>query len=324
MLDGIRAIPGVEAAAEANLAPLSGNIGSNSVWMDGRDSQRKLETFFSRIGPDYFKTLDIPLVAGRDFNDHDAANAPKVAIVNETFARKLLDGVNPVGQRFRIEATSSDPETVYEIVGLVKDTKYVDLRENFGPIAYLANLQDPRPGTGGQFLIHSNLPRAELTAAVKRVLAEVNPAISIKFIDFKTMIAESMLRDRLMATLSGFFGLLALLLASIGLYGILSYGVASRTKEIGIRMALGARSREVLSLIIREALLLVLVGVVVGLPVVFVSTRFASTLLFGLTPTDPLSLAGAALLLLAVALVAGYIPARRATKVDPLVALRYE
>ncbi len=138
------------------------------------------------------------------------------------------------------------------------------------------------------------------------------------------MISESMVRDRLMATLSGFFGLLALLLASIGLYGILSYGVASRTKEIGIRMALGARSREVLSLILREALLLVLVGVVVGLPVVYVSTRFASSLLFGLTPTDPLSLVGAALLLFAVAFVAGYIPARRATKVDPLVALRYE
>jgi len=207
----------------------------------------------------------------------------------------------------------------------VKDTKYEDLRENSGPIAYLANSQEPgTTSTGGQFVIHSNLPRAELTASVKRVLAEVNPAISIKFVDFKTMIGESMVRDRLMATLSGFFGLLALLLASIGLYGILSYGVASRTKEIGIRMALGARSREVLSLILREALLLVLVGVVVGLPVVYASTRFASTLLFGLTPTDPLSLAGAALLLFAVALVAGYLPARRATKVDPLVALRYE
>ncbi len=133
-----------------------------------------------------------------------------------------------------------------------------------------------------------------------------------------------MLRNRLMATLSGFFGLLALLLASIGLYGILSYGVASRTKEIGIRMALGARSREVLSLILREALLLVLVGVALGLPVVFGATRFASTLLFGLTPTDPVSLSVAALLLFAVAFVAGYIPARRATKVDPLVALRYE
>jgi len=263
-------------------------------------------------------------VAGREFESRDAANVPKVAIVNQTFARKLFDGANPVGHRFWIEATPSDPETLYEIVGLVKDTKYGDLREEFRPIAFLASAQAPRPGPGAQFLIRSNLPQAEITAAVKRVLGEIDPAISISFDGFKTMIEESLLRERLMATLSGFFGLLALLLASIGLYGILSYGVASRTKEIGIRMALGARPREVLSLILREAVLLVLVGVVVGLPVVFGATRFASTLLFGLTPTDPISLGLAALLMFAVALTAGYIPARRATKVDPLVALRYE
>jgi predicted permease len=293
--------------------------------MDGTETQRKLDVSFSQISPNYFQALSVPLLAGRDFNDYDAANAPKVAIVNETFARKLFDSVNPVGQRFRKEATPSTPEMVYEIVGVVKDTKYEDLRENFGPIAYLPNSQEPgTTSTGVQFVIHSNLPKTELTAAVKRVLADVNPAISIKFIDFKLMIAESMVRDRLMATLSGFFGLLALLLASIGLYGILSYGVASRTKEIGIRMALGARSQEVLYLILREALLLVLVGVALGLPVVFAATRFASSLLFGLTPTDPLSLSVAALLLFAVAVVAGYLPARRATKVDPLVALRYE
>lgn len=325
MLDAIRAIPGVDAAAETNIVPISGSGWGNAMWLHGADTQRKLDVSFSQISPNYFQALSVPLLAGRDFNDHDAANAPKVAIVNETLARKLLDGVSPIGRRFRKEATPSTPETVYEIVGLVKDTKYEDLRENFGPIAYLANSQEPgTTSTGSQLVIHSNLPRAELTAAVKRVLAEVNPAVSIKFLEFKTMIEESMLRDRLMATLSGFFGLLALLLASIGLYGILSYGVASRTKEIGIRMALGARSREVLSLILREALLLVLVGVALGLPAVFAATRFASTLLFGLTPTDPLSLSVAALLLFAVAFAAGYLPARRATKVDPLVALRYE
>ena len=325
MLDGIRAIPGVDAAAETNILPLSGNGWGNDVWVDGTDTQRKLPVSFSQISPNYFQTFDVPLLAGRDFNDHDAVNAPKVAIVNETLARKLLDGVNPIGQRFRKEATPSSPEIVYEIVGLVKDTKYEDLRESFGPIAYLPNSQEPgETSTGVQIVIHSNLPPAQLTAGVKRVMAEINPAISMKFINFKLMIEESMVRDRLMATLSGFFGLLALLLASIGLYGILSYGVASRTKEIGIRMALGARSREVLSLILREALLLVLVGVLLGLPVVFGATRFASSLLFGLTPTDPLSLGVAALLLFAVAFVAGYLPARRATKVDPLVALRYE
>jgi putative ABC transport system permease protein len=324
VLEHIKAIPGVEAASEANLVPLGGNSTNNSVWLEGADEQQKTDSSFSWVGRDYFNTLRIPLLAGRDFDEHDAAGAPKVAIVNETFGRRLLQGANPVGHRFSIEATPNDPETLYEIVGLVKDTKYGVLREEFGPIAFLPSSQYPRPGSGGLFLIRSTLPQAQITAAVKRTLAEINPAINIRFQGFKTMIEESVLRDRLMATLSGFFGVLALLLASIGLYGILSYGVASRTKEIGIRMALGARSREVLSLILREALLLVLVGVVVGLPVIFGATRFASTLLFGLTPTDPVSLSLAVLSMFVVAFVAAFLPARRATKVDPLVALRYE
>ena len=323
LLDRIKAIPGVETAAEANLVPLSGSSTDNNVWL-AADPQLRLRTSFSRVGPNYFATLSTPLLAGRDFDSHDAAGAPKVAIVNEAFARKLLQGANPVGQRFWIEATPTDPETLYEIVGLVKDSKYGDLREDFGPIAFLASSQNPRPGTNGQFLIRSNLPQAEITAGVKRVLGEINPAINVSFYGFKTMIEESLLRDRLMATLSGFFGLLALLLASIGLFGILSYGVASRTREIGIRMALGAQSREVLSLVLREAVLLVLVGLGVGLPMIFAATRFASTMLFGLTPTDPVSLSLAALLMFVVAMIAGYIPARRATKVDPLVELRYE
>ncbi len=323
MLDRIRAIPGVEAAAETNLVPLSGDATGNNVWLEGKDSNLSLNTSFSWIGPNYFKTLETPLLAGRDFGEHDTANANRVAIVNETFARKLLNGANPLGQRFRREATPNDPETTFEIVGVVKDTKYGDLREEFGPIVFLADAQEPVASPGTTFMIRSNLPQAEITAAVKRVLGEINPGINISFGGFKKMIEESLLRDRLMATLSGFFGLLALLLASIGLYGILSYGVVSRTKEIGIRMALGAQSSKVLTLILREAVVLVLIGVAVGLPMVFAATRFASSMLFGLTPTDPLSLSLAAVLLCAVALFAGYIPARRATKVDPLVALRY-
>jgi len=198
------------------------------------------------------------------------------------------------------------------------------LRENFGPIAFLDSAQDPHPAPRGQFLIRSTLPEIEITAAVKRVFSEINPAMDISFQGFHTMIEDSTMRDRLMATLSGFFGLLALLLASIGLYGILSFGVASRTREIGIRMALGARAREVRFLILREAMLLVLIGVIVGLPAVFLATRFASTFLFGLTPTDPISIGLATVVMFGVTLVAGYIPARKATKVDPLVALRYE
>ena len=298
--------------------------GSNTVWIDGTDASRGKEVSRSRVGPDYFKTLQIPLLAGRDFDARDRLGAPKAAVVNQAFARQLLNGANPVGHRFWVEATPGDSETLYEIVGLVKDTKYEDLREDFGPIVYDNAAQITGSGPGANVLIRSRLSQAETVASVTRVLGEINPAITVSFQGFKPMIEATILRERLMATLSGFFGLLALLLACIGLYGILSYGVASRTNEIGIRMALGAARRNVFWLILREGLLLVIAGVAVGLPMIFAVTRLAATLLFGLTPTDPFSLIFAALLMLAVAMVAGYLPSRRATRVDPLVALRYE
>ncbi len=323
LLERIKAVPGVEAATDMDTVPLTGGGRGNNVWLAGGNAEQKINASFNRVGPEYFKTLQVTLLSGRDFSAYDSGNTPKVAIVNETFAR-LLHEANPVGHRVVVEETPSEPETAYEIVGLVRDTKFEELREEPIPIVYLTSGQDPQPSQGRQFLIRSNLPQADVTAAVNHALNEINPAMDISFQWFKTMVEESVLRERLMATLSGFFGVLALLLASIGLYGILSYGVASRTNEIGIRMALGAKSRDVLSLILREAFLLVLIGVAVGLPTVFVATRFASTLLFGLSPTDPLSLFLAGLLMLGVALVAGYFPARRATKVDPLVALRYE
>jgi predicted permease len=324
MIERLKAIPGVEAVASTDLVLLSGSSMNNRVWLDGTDGEQKVITDFNPIGQDYFATLRIPLLAGRDFDARDAANTPRVAIVNEILARKLLNGADPIGQRFWIEATPNEPPSSFEIVGVAKDTKYKDLRENFGPIAFLASGQDPHPAPRGQFLIRSTLPEGEIIAAVKRVLNEINPDIDISFQGFHSMIEDSTMRDRLMATLSGFFGLLALLLASIGLYGILSFGVASRTREIGIRMALGAQAREVRFLILREAMLLVLIGVIVGLPAVFLATRFASTFLFGLTPTDPITIGLATVVMFGVTLVAGYIPARKATKVDPLVALRYE
>jgi len=206
----------------------------------------------------------------------------------------------------------------------VRGGRVTDLKDDSIPSVYLPTLQDPQPMTSKQFLIRSSLPPGNITPALSRSLLEVNPGLDISFQGFRSMVQESLLRERLMATLSGFFGLLALLLASIGLYGLLSYGVASRTNEIGIRLALGARTRDVLTMILREAFLLVLIGVAVGLPVVFLVTRFASALLFGLSPTDPVSLIVAAALLLVVAFLAGYLPARKATKIDPLDALRYE
>jgi putative ABC transport system permease protein len=216
LLGRIRSIPGVESAAVTIEIPLRGWGGAN-VWMDGHEARQGRNINLSRIGPDYFKTLEIPLLAGREFDARDGAGSPKVAIVNEAFARKFLNGANPVGHRFWIGQTTSEPETRYEIVGLVQDTKYGDLREEFRPIAYSAAAQVPGPRPGAQFLIRSRLPQAETVAAFKRILNEINPAITVSFQGFKPMIEATILRERLMATLSGFFGLLALLLACVGL-----------------------------------------------------------------------------------------------------------
>jgi predicted permease len=318
----ILAIPGVEAVSIGG-PPLRGG-GSTTIWMDGTDARQGVKTSLTGIGPDYFKTFEITLLAGREFEAGDRADAPKVVIVNEAFARSFLDGANPVGQRFWMEAFGGIPETRYEIVGLVRDIKFGDLREEFRPIIYTTRAQDPNASPGDNYLIRSRMSQTETVAAVKSLLNEINPAITVNFQSFKPMIEATILRERLMATLSGFFGVLALLLASIGLYGMLSYAVASRTNEIGIRMALGAQARNVRWMILREALLLVTVGVVVGLPIIFAVTRLAATLLFGLSPTDTFSLLSSVLLMLTVAMVAGYLPSRRATLVDPMVALRCE
>ncbi|HEX8145947.1 MAG TPA: ABC transporter permease [Pyrinomonadaceae bacterium] len=325
LLERIKAVPGVESASDANILPLSGSGWNNEVWLDGADPGTKRSTFFSRVSPDYFKTLGITLLSGRDFNAGDAPNAPKVAVVNESFARAQTNGENPVGKRFRVERTPSEPETVYEIVGLVRDAKYRDLREEFVPVAFTASSQAARPAEGAQFLVRSGtVSPAALAPSIKNAIGEVSPDIDIVFRVFKDEVDSTLLRERLMATLSGAFGLLALVLACVGLYGVISYGVAGRTNEIGIRMALGASGRDVLRLILREAALLVLVGVGLGLPAALAAARLATGLLYGVTPADPVSVSLAVLLLSAVAALACYVPARRATKVDPMVALRYE
>jgi predicted permease len=322
LLERIKAVPGVQAVTDMDTVPLTGGGRSNNVWLSENPND-KINADFNRIGVDYFDALQLPLRSGRRFTSQDAVSTPKVAIVNETLARQLGQA-NPVGHRVVVETTPSEPETTYDIVGMVRDAKFEDLKEGPLPMVYLASSQDPQPFTGRFFLIRSNLSQTTLTTSINKALNEISPSLETNYQSYRTMIEGSMLRERLMATLSGFFGVLALLLASIGLYGILSYGVASRKNEIGIRMALGAGTPQVLKLVMREAVVLVVIGVAVGVPAIFMVARFASSLLYDLSSTDPISLGAAGVVMLLVSLVAAYLPARRAARVDPLIALRDE
>ncbi len=324
LIEKIRALPGIASVAEVDVIPLSGSGTENDVWHDGADANRKTESYFNWISDGYFKTMAIPLLAGRDFNDHDTTSSPRVAIVSQTFARRLGLGANPVGKRFRRQATPSEPEQVFEIVGLVKDTKYFSLREEFAPIAYLSAAQDTQPGPRAEIMIRSTVSLRDTASAVRSAVAQVSPAIGIDFRAFETTIREGLLRERLMATLSGFFGALAALIAAIGLYGVMSYLAARRTNEIGIRIALGADRRNILALIMRQAGALLAAGLGSGALLAIAAAGTARSMLFGLKPYDARTLALAAALLAAVTLAASYVPARRAARLDPMAALREE
>ncbi len=322
LLDRIRAIPGADVAAETNIVPLSGAGWGNTVWIDG-GTQRK-DSNFSSVSPQYFKTLAIPMLAGRDFNDSDKTQSPRAAIVNQAFARLLGLGENPIGMRFRREATPTSPEEVNEIVGLVKDTKYNRIRRPARAIAYLDIAQDKDVETSMQVLVRSKLPMETVEAAIRRTVREVSSGISFNFTGLQDQIGQSLLAERLLATLSGFFGVLAVVLAMIGLYGVMSYTVAERTSEIGIRMALGARRADVTAMILRKAATLLVSGLALGAVLSLAAASAASALLFGLKPRDPVTLGIAAAVLAAVALGASYLPARRAAALDPIASLKNE
>ena len=324
LLEKVRGVSGVEAAAQAGTIPLSGSGGNNEVWIDGGDSSRTLNSNFAFISDGYLKTMGMALLAGRDFDSRDTATSPGVSLVNQSFARSLGLGENPVGKRFRREATPGGPEMVFEIVGLVPDTKYYQLREAFPPIAFLCTTQDSDPDPFDQLVILSNMPLTDQTSRLRQAIAEVNPAISVDYRPFETTVRQGLLAERLIATLSSFFGILAALLAGIGLYGVMWYMVVRRTNEIGIRMTLGADRRSILALVLSEAGMLAAIGLVAGAVLAVVAGQAAEKMLFGLEPNDALMLAAATILLAAVALAASFLPARRASRMEPMTALRYE
>jgi putative ABC transport system permease protein len=324
LLERLRATPGVDSAGETAIVPLKGSSMYHFVWMGGTDPSNGKYIRFNLVSGGFFKALATQMVAGRDFDAHDTPASPKVAIVNEACARDFANGKNPVGRILWQKRELDEPQVSYEIVGVVKDTKYQEVREKFGPVLYLPSSQNRDPDPYEQIVIRTHAPMADLISRVKQAATEVNPDIVSNYQVFDEMIREGLLGERLMATLSSLFAILAVTLACTGLYGVMAYAVAQRTIEIGIRMALGAKRAQVFRLVLREALVLVAIGVAVGLPTSLALVRLVSSQLFGLRPTDPMTFGGAAVLLVVVTLFAGYIPARQATKVDPMVALRHE
>ena len=324
MVERLQALPGVESAASVSVVPMSGSGWNDTVHTEASGQDVREVAYFDRVSPGFFKTMETPLLQGRDFGSQDTLGAPAAAIVNESFVHKFLKNKAPLGQTFRVDEGAGVPESVYQIVGVTADSKYRDLREDFFPVAYVASQQDKKPDTDLPILLRSTLSLDSLTSSVERAVAGVNPAIVIQFSVMKTQIRDTLQRERLMASLAGFFGLLAGILATIGLYGVISYMVARRRNEIGIRMALGADRRNVLALVMREAAVLLAAGLVIGTGLSLAATRSAAALLFGLKPHDPMTLGMAAVSLAAVAAAASYLPAFRAARIHPTEALREE
>jgi predicted permease len=323
----VQALPGVQSVSLAQSAPLSyfySPAFSSPVFVEGHEPPQGEDPPFAgnnAIGPNYFRTLGVPLLSGREFTDGDRKGAPAVAIVNESLVRELFLNTNPIGQRLHV-LLRGQPSS-WEVIGVVKDSKYRSLGEDAMPYIFLPYLQNPQPAMALHVQTSGN-PR-DLAAAVRREVQALDPNLpAFNVMSLADNIDISLFPSRFGAVLLGVFGFLALLIASIGIYGVMSYGVSERTHEMGIRMALGARGRDVMRLVISQGMWLALIGVAIGAGLALAVTRVVKSYLYDVSVTDPLTFIGIALLLIGVALLACYVPASRATKVDPLEALRYE
>jgi predicted permease len=272
------------------------------------------------VAPHFLATMEIPLVLGRELTLQDNQSAPRVVVVNQSLAQRFFPQQNPLDQLVILGGEEM------RIVGVARDTKYGGIREELEPLAYLPYLQNSDgPSSEMSFAVRTQSDPTAAIGAIRYAVQSVDRNIPVFNVRLQSdLIARSFAHERLFATLSSFFGLLALALVSIGLYGLMTYTVARRTHEIGIRMALGAQRADVLRMVLGESLLLVLIGSLIGLAAAFATTRLISGMLFGLTPNDPLSFVLATSLLLVMGALAGWLPARKAATVDPLIALRYE
>jgi predicted permease len=323
--DRLNGVPGVEASAYAVVPVLEDNEWDNWVTIEGYVAKQdeRPDPHMQYCSPDFFKTLRIPILRGRDFTGRDVEGAPKVGIVNQKFVQRYLPNAEPLGRHIGM---GIDPgtKTDIEIVGVVADTKYENMREE---IPYELYVPTDQKGfaTGGTVYVRTAGDRAQVTSAIRAEARRVDASVPIY--DMRTLADQmeiSLLTERLLATLSSVFGCLATFLAALGLYGVMAFMVARRTREIGIRMALGAGRNNVVWMVLRETLGLAAVGVAIGLAGAYAVTRLIQAQLFGVAPTDLLTMAAAALGIAAVTALAGYIPAQRATGIDPMIALRWD
>jgi predicted permease len=320
----IAAVPGVRGVAVLNPALLSGSVNSTSVYVQGhtyanpRDSRQSINRLV--VSANFFEVLGIPIVAGRGFSERDHQTAPKVAVINETAAKRFFHTAAPIGQRF---GSSYEQSGELEIVGIARDAKYDSVRDDVPPTMYVPYVQSRL--FGAVVAVRTAANPASATGAVREAVRQIDP--NVPMMDISTQLEQIDRRfqqERMFAQAYGMFGGLALLLAAIGLFGLMSYNVARRTNEIGVRMALGAEKRDVLRMVLAESLSLVVMGIVVGVGAALGIGHLVTTLLYGLAPTDPTTIAGAVAVMALVSTLAGWLPARRAARVEPIVALRYE
>ena len=325
LLERISAVPGVRAAALSNPALLSGGVNSTSIYVQGRvyeAGRRDLDNSINRlvISTNFFETMEIPMVLGRGFNARDNETGPKVVVINEAAAKKYFPNENPIGQHF---GSSIETTNQLEIVGVLKDAKYNSVRDPAPPTMYVPYHQT-RAGSA-VIEVRTAADPASATSGVREAVRQVDATLPM--MDVSTQLEQVERRfqqEKLFAQAYTLFGGLAMLVASIGLFGLMSYTVSRRTNEIGIRMALGAQGGDVMRQVLRESMILVAVGVVIGVATAYGAGRLLSTMLFGLAPNDIATIAGATLIMVAVSGLAGFLPARRASRVDPMVALRYD
>ena len=325
LLSRVRALPMVDAAATSHRIPLAGTAYLMVFPEDGSEA-RKQYALTNRVGAGYFDTLNIPIVAGRDFaNSTDVPGAPDVVIANERFVREVLrapSAAAAVGAEFRLEGEPGRPGRRAQLVGVAGNTKYQTLREDFRPIIYRAMAQEAGARPSNQFLIRTRAPLVAVREAVTATTNGVSPRLSFHYHDFRGDMRSSLRQDQLMAVLCGFFALVGAILAAVGVYGVNAHAVTERRAEIGVRIALGADRRAIVSMVLREAGALVGIGLAAGVGAALLASRAATGLLYGIRSTDPVTLGCAVALLGAVALLASYIPARRASRISPVTALK--